>query len=85
MTSWAERFDAYFNARRDHDCYLEAKGYYNDNGVTRWEPTDPVDVEQQLQFGPGAMARGELDYSEFYADNDEPTLIYEELDEPEEF
>lgn len=92
MSTFAERFDAFYRVRCDYSIYLEAKGYYQDNGVTRWEPTYPEDVEPEKPFGPGAMTVGELDdydccsdCEELYQDNDEPGLFYEELDELEEF
>ncbi len=60
MTTFQERFDAYYNARADYNSYRESLGYYQDNGVTRWEPLATVDEEQELRFGPGAATRGEI-------------------------
>ena len=45
MTSFAEHLDAFYNARRDYGCSLEAKGYRTEGEQTVWEPQDPVDVE----------------------------------------
>ncbi len=68
--TFVQRFDSFFNARCDQHSYLEAKGYHDDNGVQRWEPQDPVDLEPVIPaYGPGAMAVGELD--NFYFDDDD--------------
>ena len=61
MTTFEECFDADYNARRNYNGYGESLGYYQDNGITRWEPLTTVDVEQELRFAPGAMAVGEFD------------------------
>lgn len=61
MTTFAQSFDFYYSARRDYNSYLATRGYYSDNGVIRWEPTAPVDVEPEKRFGPGAATRGEID------------------------
>lgn len=83
MTSFSERFDAYFNAQRDYNSYLEAKGYRAEGDRTLWEPTYEIDIAPDANYGPGAMAVGEMD--DYYANNDEPWLAYEEMEEPEEF
>ena len=61
MITFAERLDSFFNAQCNYSSYLETKGYYSDNGVNRWEPTNLVDVEPEKRFGPGACTVGELD------------------------
>jgi len=61
VNSFAQKFDSYYNARSDYTSYQQASGHYSDNGVTRWEPTNLVDVEPEKRFGPGACTVGELD------------------------
>ncbi len=61
MTTFQERFDAYYNARADYNSYRESLGYYQDNGITHWEPLATVDEEQELRLGAGAATRGFID------------------------
>ncbi len=50
MTTFQERFDTYYNARADYNSYRESLGYYQDNGITRWEPLATVDEELQKSY-----------------------------------
>ena len=65
--SFKDSFDSYVNAQRDYASYLESKGYRAEGDYQVWEPQHEVD--------------GDLE--EFYQDNDEPTLGFEEQEEPE--
>ena len=61
MSPFAQRFDSCSHTMHSQRFYLEIKGYYSDNGVIRWQPTAPVDVEPQKRFGAGAATSGEID------------------------
>lgn len=65
--SFKDSFDSYANAQRDYACYFESKGYRAEGDYTVWEPQHEVE--------------GEIE--EFYQNNDEPSLGYEEMEEPE--
>ncbi len=65
MSTFAERFDLFFNAHCDYNSYREARGYYCDNGVTRWEPRSEVEVEPEKRFGAGTTTKGETDDYDF--------------------
>lgn len=47
--SFEQRFDGYFRARQDYDCYLAAKGYRPEGDYYIWEPQDPTDLERELE------------------------------------
>lgn len=61
LTDFAARFDSYYSTRFDLRLYHECSGYRYEGDYRVWEPTDPVDVEPEQQYGPGAMAVGEID------------------------
>ncbi len=61
MSTFAQRFDTIYHTIQSQRSYLENKGYYSDNGVIRWEPTNLIDVEPERQFGQEAATRGEID------------------------
>ncbi|MBV8883019.1 MAG: hypothetical protein JO235_03325 [Chroococcidiopsidaceae cyanobacterium CP_BM_RX_35] len=60
MTTFAQHIDL-SQALQSQQSYLDSKGYYQDNGCSMWEPSDPVDAELEKRFGPGAATRGEID------------------------
>lgn len=62
MTQSNDDFASYLAARRDYNCYLEAKGYYYDGDRLVWHPNDWTDEEPlETTHPPGACRRGELD------------------------
>jgi len=61
MSKFAQSFNSYHSVRRDYASCQQTLGYYFDNGVTRWEPINLVDMKPEKRFGPGAMTVGELD------------------------
>ena len=80
ISDFGQRFDSFYSARYDLRCYNECKGYREEGDYTVWEPQYETDLEPEtVNWGPGAMAVGELD--ELYSDNDEPYLGFDEFDE----
>jgi len=61
MIAFAKQLDSFFKAQHNYSSYFETKGYYCNNSVSRWEPSDWTDVEPEKRFGPGACTVGELD------------------------
>lgn len=82
VSDFGARFDSFYSARYDLRNYMECKGYREEGDRTYWEPQDETDLEPvSPAYGPGAMRVGELDYSEFYQDNDEPSCCFDDCDE----
>ena len=81
IADFASRFDSFYSASYDLRSYMACKGYREEGDRTYWEPQYETDVEIQKAYGPGAMVRGELDYSEFFEDNDEPAFGFDSFDE----
>jgi len=79
--NFAQRFDSYYAAIQSQNAYLEAKGYRAEGDRTLWQPQYEVNLEPEtIGYGPGAAAAGEL-LDDVYLDNDEPSLVYEEVEE----